>query len=1016
MNSIDNENTTKNVIEFKDFSKPFQNDWFNKRKEFNNKKDFIENLESNIFLDKYLKKEDKTNVFEVIQSHTKLKPFYDIDKGFKTEQEFKNKYPELLTNVMNFLAKMYPLGSLAISEAHGWKKKNVIENKESKEVEHYAMSFHIVVNNYETTIKELREINQAYKIYDKFDFVDKAVYRTYGLMKCLNASKPWEHRYKKIEVNNNPLNHLIQSNELTNTGFNKVIFPEDYEPITKHIKKIEPKKEEKKNEENKNEENKNEENKNGVCFSKKDTLKKNDEEKSIYPEKNFSEVIQTLFNIKNKWLHYKDIIDVGMAFFNTCYEMNELESGRIIIAQWIKNGTKIWTSRPDRSVDDWNTRILKEWDYWTKRQNIPDEKLSFGSLDRWARETKLSEGTPNEKYKELTELNKKYLDLIPCNNNTWYKVGSILKKLSCNIEVWDEWCKKDENYNIDNNKFKWLDIEKYNYNEKTLYFLAFEYNKKKCMDLKNSLYDKIVTKYMKNQTEYEMSRLIRNYIENIYCIEAEGNKTTFIIPNEFNTWEKKNKASIGKLLSEEIHDIFSSKSYEIQLNIEKLEKELEVKIIKIEDDDIGKKQLMKIKEEIKEKKEQIKELKQEKKGYDTTAVKLQTTYNKNNFISALRDNTYEKGIIDKLDETNLYLINFNNGAYDLKNSKFVIPEPDDFVSKTTGYDFTPEVDEEIRKELFSLINKVYKDETDETTELRDYNLKLIASCLCGINKYEGFYVHTGGGSNGKSLMDFLNGLVFGEYYDVMDKSFFTNQKKSSGSADPELAGKKGIRMLVSSECEKTEEFQANKLKILSGNDNISTRGLFQEQFKFIPQFTIFIQSNGCPNLSQVDKGVKRRFRLIEHPTQFVNNPEPNNRYQEKKDVTLKEKFRNDVRYRQQFMLILIDYYNKYIKDDKSGEIKTPPKVKEFTDNFIYDNDIIGQFFNEEKIRVTNDDKHLLLQSTLFDLYRNSIFYEDYDKLTRNTFYKLVGNYEGIKKVRRSDGSYFKGIKHFAKAL
>jgi P4 family phage/plasmid primase-like protien len=875
MNILEQPVNVENMIEFKDFSQDFQNSYFNNSKQFNNSKKHIERLETNKFLKKYLSSKG-TNIFEVYHSDTKLKPFYDIDKGFETEKEFNDNHEYLKNQIMNYLGKMYPFGSLAISEAHGWKAKNETKDKKTREIKHYAMSYHIIVNNYETNIKELKEMNEAWDIYNKYDYVDKSVYRTYGLMKCIFASKPWEQRFKKIECNKNPLHHLIQSNKQTNTGFNKLQFPEGF---IKKIPKVEKPEIPEKETSPKSE-----------CFEKKNTLNKNIQnpknENNKYPEKTFSQVIQTLFNVKNKWLHYKDIIDVGMAFFNTCYEMDELPSGRIIIAQWIKNGTKIWTSRPDRSVADWNTRILKEWDYWVKRQNIPNTKLTYGSLDRWARESQLAEAVPNEKYKELSKKNKQYLDLIPCNKDTSYKIGSILKKLGCNIEVWNEWCKQDETYNIDDNKFKWLDIEKYNYNEKTLYYLSFEYNKEKTLYLKNSLYDKLVVKYMKNQTEYEMARLIRNYIGNIYCIEAEGTKKTFIIPNDCNTWERKNKAEIGKYLSEEIHNIFSSKSYEIHLQIEKVEKELEEKLLKIDNEELEEKDEKKLKQAIRKKYEgKIKILSDEKKRYHVTAIKLQTQSSKNNFISALSDNTYEKGIIDKLDETNLYLINFNNGAYDLKNDKFIIPEADDFVSKTTGYDFTPEVDEDIRKELFELINKVYKDETDETTELRDYNLKLIASCLCGVNKYEGFYVLTGTGSNGKSLIDSLNAMVFGEYYDVIDKSFFTTQKKSSGTADPELAGKKGVRMMVSSECEKTEEFQANKLKILSGNDNISTRGLFQEQFKFIPQFTIFIQSNGCPNLSQVDKGVKRRFRLIEHPTQFVSNPEADNRYQEKKDVT-----------------------------------------------------------------------------------------------------------------------------------
>ena len=106
-------------------------------------------------------------------------------------------------------------------------------------------------------------------------------------------------------------------------------------------------------------------------------------------------------------------------------------------------------------------------------------------------------------------------------------------------------------------------------------------------------------------------------------------------------------------------------------------------------------------------------------------------------------------------------------------------------------------------------------------------------------------------------------------------------KKSSSQASPEIADKRGIRMLVSSECKKEEEFQSSTLKLLSGNDDISTRKLYENQFRFRPQFTMFFQCNGCPNLSSVDRGVKRRFRLVEHPVQFVTKPNADVFYEEK---------------------------------------------------------------------------------------------------------------------------------------
>jgi hypothetical protein len=84
MDILEQKNNGGNMIEFKDFSKDFQSSYFNNSKAFNNSKKFIERLDTNKFFKKYLDKK-QTNIFEVIQSHTKLKPFYDIDKGFETE-------------------------------------------------------------------------------------------------------------------------------------------------------------------------------------------------------------------------------------------------------------------------------------------------------------------------------------------------------------------------------------------------------------------------------------------------------------------------------------------------------------------------------------------------------------------------------------------------------------------------------------------------------------------------------------------------------------------------------------------------------------------------------------------------------------------------------------------------------------------------------------------------------------------------------------------------------------------
>ncbi len=595
---------------------------------------------------------------------------------------------------------------------------------------------------------------------------------------------------------------------------------------------------------------------------------------------------------------------------------------------------------------------------------------------------KKEKGNEKIEYNELSENNKKYLDLIPPDSrDDWWQIGSVLIRMGCSQKVWDEWSKKSSKFCQKDNDERWESLRKYNYNERTLEFKAFKYNELKARYIKVSIYKNIVDTFMKsNKSEYAMAELV-NSIKQISCYEETATKRAFLIPNEYNRWQKRQVEEIGRFLSEEVFHIFLERViYERRM----------LPSIECEDERDRKLKYIKILESLKD--------------------NLQNTTAKSGFIKQLKDKTFNSEIFQKLDEENVNLINFDNGCYDLETSTFRLPEIREYVSKSCGYEYTDEIDEDIRKELMELFNKVWKDETDETHELRDYNLKAISSCLSGYNKYENFYCWTGTGGNGKGVIDKLNKVTFGEYHDVIDKTYFTQAKKSSAQADPELAGKKGIRMLTSTETERTEEFQSGKLKLLSGNDEISTRGLYQSQTSFTPQFTLFFQCNGLPNLTQIDGGIKRRARMVEFTTQFKNETS-DHRYVEKKDVGLKQRLQRNKKYRQQYMLILIEYYNKYIKDDDSGEIETPQIIKDFTDNYIYDNDIFGQFLKECGGEVTHLASDIFKRPLLWEVFRQLYKNKNDDcNIGKQEFFKLVKNYEGIKELRKTDGIYFSGIK------
>ncbi len=153
--------------------------------------------------------------------------------------------------------------------------------------------------------------------------------------------------------------------------------------------------------------------------------------------------------------------------------------------------------------------------------------------------------------------------------------------------------------------------------------------------------------------------------------------------------------------------------------------------------------------------------------------------------------------------------------------------------------------------------------------------------------------------------------TFGDYAMTMEAAYFTEASNSSGNATPQLADKKGVRVLITSEPEHAEKLQVGRLKKITGNDQIQARQLNKPLFYYYPMFGIFIQCNKIPKVSKIDGGVIRRLRVIEFPFQFVERPGlPHER---KGDPEVKRTKVHSLVWRQQFMRALIYLYIKRVK-------------------------------------------------------------------------------------------------------
>ena len=103
----------------------------------------------------------------------------------------------------------------------------------------------------------------------------------------------------------------------------------------------------------------------------------------------------------------------------------------------------------------------------------------------------------------------------------------------------------------------------------------------------------------------------------------------------------------------------------------------------------------------------------------------------------LRDNKF----VEKLD-TRPELIGFENGVYDIMAGRFRAGEPEDWLTFSTGYDFSERDDEEADEEIKRFFASCF-----DSVDVCVYLLRALASCLYGYRRFEEFYILTGAGED-----------------------------------------------------------------------------------------------------------------------------------------------------------------------------------------------------------------------------------------------------------------------------
>ena len=354
----------------------------------------------------------------------------------------------------------------------------------------------------------------------------------------------------------------------------------------------------------------------------------------------------------------------------------------------------------------------------------------------------------------------------------------------------------------------------------------------------------------------------------------------------------------------------------------------------------------------------------------------------------LRDDFFEKYINKKE-----HLFAFDNGVYDLNLKLFRPIEPTDYISITAGYNYNPDIEAKYIKEVQAILKDI-----QPNTDKYNYMIDVLSSRLYGKNIHQQFYIFTGAGANGKSVLFNMMRHSFGKYCGKVNAETFTKESKGANQTS-EVSGVSLCRSVVIEEPNENDKLIVNRLKEFSGDAPLKTRGLYQEAFAFMPQFGLIFLCNEIPKISKVEYAIARRLKVLSFDTKFCDNPLLS--HEKAIDNSLNEKIANDVNYKLAFIKLLID---NWCNRDLKNKLDTPQCVIESSNEYMDGCNEVKLFLEEYYIKV-EDDRQKIGAKILYDnfkaMYRTS-------NVSNVTFKALVEK-EGFRNKRLNTGSYYINI-------
>jgi len=309
-----------------------------------------------------------------------------------------------------------------------------------------------------------------------------------------------------------------------------------------------------------------------------------------------------------------------------------------------------------------------------------------------------------------------------------------------------------------------------------------------------------------------------------------------------------------------------------------------------------------------------------------------------NVMKECKELFFDEDFTKKVD-ANKDLIAFNNGVFDLVKMELRDGKPEDYISFSTEIDYDPEKPY-YEYAVWPAIDKFIKQVLPDV-EVREYFMKHLATCLIGGNPAQKFHILTGSGSNGKSMIMNLLSKALGDYACTVPISLFTQKRKGSGSAAPEVIRLKGRRFVTMQEPDEAIALNTGLMKEITSGEKMYARDLFKSGCEFEVLAKFHLACNDKPKINTTDGGTWRRLMVINFVSKFVVTPHAANEF------PLDESIQNLVNSKD-WATPFLNYMVTILKEEKGlRKLAAPAKVMEYTSDYRNENDGIARFIAEK---------------------------------------------------------------------